>query len=192
MGLNLVTTPTLEPVTVEEIKDHLRIDIDTEDTLLSELIKVARVHCEKLQNKAYLTQTYDWYLDDFPDMPLDIPLPPLQSITHIKYTDTDGTETEYTSTYYNEDIYSFPGRINFAYGMVWPSVTLQTLNGVVIRFIAGYTNRAHVPREVKEAIKLLVGHLYEHREETTNERILQNIPLGIYSLLDMDRMITLP
>jgi len=192
MGLNLQTAPTVEPVTVEEVKDHLRIDIDTEDTLITDWITVARAHCEKLQNKVYMTQTWDLYLDDFPDMPFNIPLPPLQSITHIKYTDTDATETEYTSTYYNTDAYSMPGRINFAWGRVWPSVTLRTVNGVVIRFVAGYTSKNNVPKEVREAIKLIVGHLYEYREETSTDRVLEQIPLGIHALLDIDRMIKFP
>ena len=83
-----------------------------------------------------------------------------------------------------------PGRINFAWGKVWPSVTLKTLNAVVIRFVAGYTSKNNVPKEVRSAIKLLVGHLYENREETSTDRVLEQIPMGIYALLDLDRMIT--
>jgi uncharacterized phiE125 gp8 family phage protein len=192
MGLYLVTAPTREPVTVEEIKDHLRIDIDTEDELIAVWIKVARAHCEKLQNMVYLTQTWDWYLDDFPAVPIDVPLPPLQSVTSIKYTDTDDSEATVTASDYRIDTYSVPGRINLAYGVSWPAVTLKTLNGVVIRFVAGYTGVNKVPQETKAAIKLLVGHLYEHREETSTERVLKNIPIGIYSLLDIDRIVTLP
>ena len=192
MGLYLVSGPTEEPIKIEEVKDHLRITIDTEDALLAEYIKVARQHCEKLQNKVYLTQIWDWYMDDFPDVPIDVPLPPLQSVTHIKYTDVDDTQTEYSSDYYNVDIYNTPGRINLAWGCVWPSVTLKTLNPIVIRFVAGYTAANKVPESVKHAIKLLIGHLYEHREETSTERILENIPLGIYALLDIDRMVKFP
>ena len=192
MGLSLTTAPTQEPVSVEEVKDHLRIDIDTEDALIADWITVARRHCEKLQNKAYMTQTWDWYLDDFPDTPLDVPLPPLQSVTHIKYTDTDDTETTFGATNYRTDTNSTPGRINLAYGCTWPSVTLKTLNGVVIRFVAGYTSKNNVPKEVREAIKLIVGHLYEHREETSTDRVLEQIPLGIHALLDIDRMIKFP
>ena len=192
MSLYLVTGPTEEPVTVEGVKDHLKISISTEDALIAEYIKVARKHCEKMQNKVYLTQTYDWYMDDFPDVPFDVPLPPLQSVTHIKYTDTDDSQSTFSSSYYNVDTYSQPGRINLAYSCTWPTVTLKTLNAVVIRFVAGYTAANKVPEPIKHAIKLLVGHLYEHREETSTERVLENIPMGISSLLDIDRMVKFP
>jgi len=192
MGLSLVTGPTLEPVTVEEVKDHLRIDASTEDTLLSRWIKVAREKCEGLQNKAYLTQTWDWYMDGFPGVPIPVPLPPLQSVTDIKYTNSSADESKVAATVYTVDTYSMPGRINLAYGQTWPSTTLRTLNGVYIRFIAGYTSRINVPEHIKEAIKLLVGHYYEHREETSNERILETIPEGVEALLNIDRMIKFP
>lgn len=194
MALNLLTPPVGEPILLDEMKDHLRISIDDDDKVIKNMITVAREWSEETWGRAYMAQTWDLYLDGFPKVPYSMPYPPLSSITHIKYTDTDEDETEVATTVYRSDIYSVPGRINLKDGQAWPSVTLQSLNGVVIRFVAGYGDRYDVKEKDKQAIKLLVGHLYEHREETTSDyrTKLQSIPLGIYSLLDTDRVTTFP
>lgn len=188
--LDLVTGPTREPVPVEEMKDHLRIDIDDDDKLLDKLIRSARAWCEKTQNRAYLTQTWDLYLDDFPDVPLELPYPPLQSVTHIKYYSTADVATEVAETVYRADTYSQPGRIDLKYSQSWPSATLRTMNGVAIRFVAGYTAINKVPEEIKIAVKLLTGHLYENREATAAEQrsVLKEVTLGLKGLLDLDRV----
>lgn len=160
----------------------------TEDTLLENFITVARRFCERYQKRAYITQTWDWWLDDWPDSPFLVPISPLQSVSHIKYYDTDDSENTFSTDYYMVDTYSDPGRISLKYGESYPSTTLRPINGVVIRFVAGYgDDRTYVPEEIKQAIKLLAGHLYEHREQTV-ERALAEIPLGIYALLDLKRI----
>ena len=191
MGLNLVTDTTAEPVALAAMKDHIRVTTTEEDTIVQDMITVARQWCEGYAGRSFMPQTWDVYMDDFPDTPYDVPLPPLQSVTHIKYVDTDGTTTTIGSTEYNVDIYSDPGRIEHVYGYTWPSTTLKTVNGVVIRIVAGSTAIGDVPEKYKLATKLIVGHLYAHREETSNEKNLEDIPMGIYAVLD-DRMITLP
>ena len=192
MGFNLITDTTAEPVALAAAKDQIRITTTEEDALIQGMITVARKWCEGYSGKSYMAQTWDIYMDSFPDTPYDVPFPPLNSVTHIKYVDTDGTTTEVGSTEYTYDIYSNPGRIEHVYGYSWPTETLRTVNGVVIRVVAGSTAIGDVPEEYKLAIKLLVGHLYEHREETSIEKTLETIPMGVKSFLDMSRMITLP
>lgn len=192
-GLTLITAPSGEPILLDEIKDHLRISIDDDDKGISRMITVARRWCEKMMNRAFMTQTWDLYLDDYPDVPYKLPRPPLQSVTHIKWYDTDDTATTVSTSIYRVDSYSFVGRINLKDGQAWDGSTKRTLDSIVIRFIAGYGGRSSVPEEIKQAIKLMVGHLYEHREETITERFrVTNIPLGIFNLLDIDRAITFP
>lgn len=168
-----------------------RSPLATEDTLVANLITAARKYCEKVQNRAYITQTWDWWMDAWPDSPFKIPFPPLQSITHVKYYGTDDSENTWSTDEYMIDTYGQPGRISLKYGKTFPSATLRPANGVVIRFVAGYgNNAADVDENIRLAIKLLVGHLYENREATV-ERALSNIPLGIEALLGVDRIISL-
>lgn len=188
MGLKLITPPAAEPVTLQEAKDHLRITGSDEDALLTTFIEVAREYCEEYQNKAYITQTWDLSLDEFPKSPYSLPKPPLQSISSIKYYDQDGTEHEFNASNYLVDTASVKGRVSLAYGKSWPSVTLQPINGVVIQFVAGYGDATtDVPERIRNAIKVLIGQIYENREATDIKEHLE-IPFAVHAILGLDRI----
>jgi hypothetical protein len=75
----LKTAPTTEPLSLIEAKEHLRIDSNQEDGLLQNLIAAARGYCETFQNRSYLTQTLELWLDEFPcEDHIDLPRPPVQ------------------------------------------------------------------------------------------------------------------
>jgi uncharacterized phiE125 gp8 family phage protein len=188
MGLKLVTPPASEPVSLSEAKEHLRITGSDEDALITTFIEAAREYCEEYQNRAYITQTWDLSLDEFPDSPYSLPKPPLKSISSIKYYDQDGTEYEFNASDYLVDTASVKGRVSLAYGKSWPSVTLQPMNGVIIQFIAGYGDAgSDVPERIRNAIKVLVGQIYENREATDIKEHLE-IPFAVHALLGLDRI----
>ena len=66
MPIKLRTPPAGEPLSLAEVKLHLRIDNSDEDLLLTMLISAARLHAENVTRRAFMTQTYDLYLDRFP------------------------------------------------------------------------------------------------------------------------------
>jgi uncharacterized phiE125 gp8 family phage protein len=182
MRLKLVSGPTSEPVTLSEATAHLRIDYSEDDALVAAQISAAREWAEAFTRRAFGTQTYDIYFDGWPRFPLDLPRAPLQSVTGIFYTDEDGDETELASTNYIVDTASQPGRIALKSTAVLPSVTLQEINGVRVRFVAGDAN---TPEMAKTAMLLLLGDLYENRENTAIGAGLavQAIPFGVRELL---------
>jgi len=169
MGLALVTAPPAEPVSLDEAKDHLRVKNGDEDVLLTGLIKAARQHVDGRDgwlNRALITQTWDLFLDAFPcssDIPIVVPLPPLQSITSVTYLDDAGASQTWAATDYTVDAKSEPGRILPAYGLSYPS-TRRVMNAVTVRFVAGYGLAVAVPATLKLALGALVAHFYEHRE----------------------------
>ncbi len=70
-----------------------------EDDLLTEHIVTARQFVEDGTGRGLLTQTWDLYLDKFPVKNyIEIPFGNLQSVTSIKYKDTDGVETNMAKT----------------------------------------------------------------------------------------------
>jgi len=160
----------------------------TEDTLLTMFIKAARGFCEKITRRAFATQTIEAYLDAFPAANyIELPCPPLQNVTSIKYKDSAGNETTMTvNTDYLVDTDRNIGRIVLPYAGTWPTATLWPVNPITIEYIAGYTATNLIPDELKIAVLLLIGHLYEHREETV-EKALQNIPFGVDSFLSLYR-----
>jgi uncharacterized phiE125 gp8 family phage protein len=67
-GLSLITPPAVEPLTVSQAKDWLRVDSDdaTQDTVIGSLIKAARVYAEKATGRAFITQRWLATYDRFP------------------------------------------------------------------------------------------------------------------------------
>jgi hypothetical protein len=104
-----------------------------------------------------------------------VPRPPLQSVTSITYVAADGTSTTLASTEYQVSAGSL-GRVAPAYAKVWP-VTRPQMDAVRVRFVAGYGAAAAVPANVKAAIKIMVGHLYENRDVATSADLAAELPV---------------
>lgn len=175
----------------------------TEDNLLSLYNIAARKYVEKLTGRALITQTYQLYLDRWPENnrfnewlhpnggQILLPYPPLQTVTSIKYYGEDDTEYTFSSDDYEVDnISEFKGRIATRAGSQWPTENLRILNPIKIEYVTGYgDDAADVPEEYKIAIKMLVGHFYENREATAiNKMIPDYIKMGISELLGIDRV----
>lgn len=99
MNVSLVTAPTIEPITVQEAKDHLRIATFDDDAYIATLITVAREEVEDITRRAIMTQTWDYFIDGFPDgYGITLPFGRLASVTSVKWKDEDGVETNLTKT----------------------------------------------------------------------------------------------
>lgn len=121
--------------------------------------------------------------------PLALPLGPVRSIVSVKYVDAEGALQTVDPSVYELDDYSTPAILNLAFGKSWPTARSAS-NSVLIRYAVGYdtsTDGATVPLpfDMKSAILLVLGHLFENRENTAITRAtdVQEIPLGAQSLL---------
>jgi uncharacterized phiE125 gp8 family phage protein len=133
-----------------------------EDTLLASYITAAREYGEDVTRRAFATQTLEMYLDSFPSGDIELSMPPLQSVTSVKYKDSAGTETTMTATTeYLVDTDSNIGRLVLPYGGCWPSFTAYPVNPIKIRYVAGYTT---LPSMLKNAILLHIGYMYKYRD----------------------------
>lgn len=187
-GLVLVTPPAIEPLTLAEAKDHLRVDSTDEDSLIEPLITAARIYAETFTRRAFITRTYDLFLDGFPaETEICLPRPPLQSVTYLKYTDLGGNLVTISSGDYIVDTASQPGRLSLQYLKFWPTYQ-QIANSVRLRFVAGYGNAAaDLPRSLQQAMLLIIGHWYENRE-TVAPGALAEVPMAAQSLLWSERI----
>lgn len=188
--LMLVTGPTSPAVTTAEAKSHLRVDIADDDTLISELVAAAVQMFEELNGRALFTQTWKMTLDRWPSSGrIELPRPPLASVTSIKYYDTAGTEYTFDSANYDVETGRTPGRVSLGYGQVWPAESLRYNSPIVVTYVAGWATTAAIPARYKAAIKLLVGHWYENRETIiTSGAMPKAVPLGFESIMLMDRV----
>lgn len=167
MGLVQVTAPTTEPVSRTEAKDHVRETGTTQDALIDELIKAARILCENATSRSFITQTWRLTMDDFPrdGSPIRLDRPPLVSVESVKYIDSTGVEQTLASGEYVVDTSTLYGEIVLAYGATWPNVRAGR-GAVTVNYTAGYGAAAAVPETIKAAIKLTLADLYEVRESS--------------------------
>jgi len=134
--------------------------------LLTDLIQATRENVEDITRRKLLTQTYDMYLDQWPSgTAIKLPFGNLASVTHIKYTDSDSTETTMTAVtdYIVETNGEACGRIVLPYGETWPSFTAYTSNPIVIRFICGWTTAALIPSKIRTAVKMILADFWANR-----------------------------
>lgn len=164
MALQQVSGPAVEPISVAEAKEHMRVDGTSEDALISSLILTSRLHIEAALGLALITQSWRLLLDAWPKAgEVRIPLRPLQSVSEIKTYDAADAASVVATDRYVFDAASNPGRIVPGGGGL-PQLG-RAANGIEISFVAGYgDNPTDVPAPIRQALLLLIAHWYEHRD----------------------------
>jgi uncharacterized phiE125 gp8 family phage protein len=157
MRLKLITPPVAEPLTLDEVKGHLRVEHSDEDALITALIQATREAVENYTNRQLMPATYELICDELEHITL--PKAPFLELVSIQYTNSADVLTTLPSDHVTVLDGADPAVILF----IKPTDYKKTLNGVKITFTAGYTS---VPESLKAAMKLLIGHLYENREES--------------------------
>lgn len=191
MGLSIVTQPASEPLSVAEAKSHLRVDISDDDTLIGEYITAARVYAEGMTRRAFVEQTWDFTLDRFQIAGIKLPIQPVTSVTYVRYVDSTGSTqifTEGTSPDVTKyDVFTDRPRTLIVpkYNQVWPD-TRDHPESVTVRFVAGYST---FPGDLKQALRLMVGHQYENREAVVlGFTLIEALPLGVQAYLSQYMM----
>jgi uncharacterized phiE125 gp8 family phage protein len=188
MAIKIINPPIVEPITLEEAKQHLRVDGNDDDLLIQSLIKQAREWCENFQNRKYITQTLEFVLDTFPNGNAIVfdSCSPIQKVESIKYYDENRQEYLFDESNYIFDLDGFVNRVVLNRGKHWPTVELQSVNAVRVRLIAGYGDSGDkVPEAIKWAMILQMKLLYDdyRPEEKTKLEEARN------ALLSMNRVI---
>lgn len=184
--------PSVPAVSLDEVRDHLRIDMSNEDALLLRLAWAATDAIDGPNGigVALVEQQWEMTLDSFPSM-IKIPLSPIQSVDAIEYIDGAGTTQTLDTAKYLVDTASIPARITPAYNAVWPGIRAQ-MNSVTIRFTAGYAAdgadyTANIPEDLRTALLLLVAHFYENRSAVNVGSSVSEFPLAVRFILNKYR-----
>ena len=168
----LISAPSTEPLTLAEAKLFLRVDTTAENALITGMIVAARQFVETYTRRSLVTQTWDCKYQGFMDTrrPLYVPHAPLQSVTSITYLDEDGDAQTLDSSYYSVRTFSGPtagrGYVDLNDDIALPSLYTDALYPVTMRVVCGYGAAAAVPDGLKAALYLMLGDLYEQRQET--------------------------
>lgn len=183
MGLQPQTTSQC-PVTLAEVKEHLRIDGTDDDSTLNVYLMAACEYIETATRQQFVSRTYVLTLDSFPaERFIKLPKPPLIEVASIEYTDGAGSEQTLDAARYTVDTTTRPGRLVLRPGQSWPSTDGSAAN-VRVTFTAGYGTENDVPELLKQAIKFMAGHYYENREGAI-DRTISTVPLAVESIVNM-------
>ena len=176
-------------ITVADLKTQLRVTHSLEDTLIGAMRSAAISWVEEHCNIKLGSYTARGYLPGFYNS--RIPIGPVTAVSEVKYQVTEDTDYDtdlstLDAGLWFTDLISQPSRIAFR---DVPSVYEYSLNPVVISFTAGYST---IPAPVLQAIRLLVAHMYENRQEEITGTITTRLKFGLEALLNPFRIIYQP
>ncbi len=176
----LLTGPTGEPVALVEMKLALRLDGDAEDALVERLITAARLHVSAVTGRGLVTESWRLSLDAVPrDRVVRLPVGPLVTVTALRTLGDDGAATEWPAT--GLVLAKSPALIVLPEALA--SAERRALLGIEIDYEAGYGTATDVPADLRQAVAMLVGHWFEHREAAVVDVTTAQLPLGVHALL---------
>jgi uncharacterized phiE125 gp8 family phage protein len=159
MKTKIATKPAVPAVTLASIKAHLRIDADDtdHDTRLTPYLESAVEIAENETGRALISQTWDLIFDSWAELGTTLfPLGNLQSVTSLKYFNSDGDEqTIETADYDVAGIDTDDGHIIYS-----ESPALRDFDPITVQIVCGFGNAdTDVPPSVQSAIKLMVEEM---------------------------------
>jgi uncharacterized phiE125 gp8 family phage protein len=132
--------PTVEPITLAEVKSHIRQDASVgsiEDSMLTRWIKSAREQAENLTQRYFVEQTWRLELDAFPAA-IELPRGPVLSVQSVKYQDSNNVQQTLDPADYTVDKNGrYTSYIVPAYGKTWPT-TYPAFHSTNTELMCGY------------------------------------------------------
>jgi uncharacterized phiE125 gp8 family phage protein len=165
----LKTPPVIEPIGLEEFKLTAGIVSDEWDPILAGRLKAARQGAEDYTRRAFIEQTWVLSIDAWPKVGnLELPRPPLASITEIRTLDEDGNETVVSSSLYYTDTRIEPGVVYLKSGAaITPG---RSHRGIEVEFKAGYGLKAtDVDEQLRTALIDAAVLMWEERAQELTE-----------------------
>ena len=187
-------------VPVATAKAYMHQDESDDDTLIALLIDDAGEWAETYTRRQLYTATRTLRMQGFYDpryhepgtAGIRLPYSPLATITSIAYVDLAGTSQTVTSTDYQLDIKSTPGRVMPVWGGTWPTPRDQTYNTVTIVYTCGFgVTAASVPARIRKAMLMQIATAYEYRESVVGGMSIAEVPRNLQaeSLLTAERVV---
>lgn len=184
-----IDVPETQPISVEDVKLHGKVNTAKEDPLVSgRWIPAARRRAERRTSRRLITTRLKQWMDVFPCEAIELTWAPVSSIVEISYIDGDGvTQTDAdpeNSGTWQIDRISEPTRIKPAYGESWPTIR-SVFNAVSVMFDCGYGSLGDdVPEDLRLGMLQYVVHWTQHRETRLVGTIQSLIPMMGDELVD--------
>lgn len=184
----LLSGPAAEPLTRAEAKAFLRVETDAEDPLIDALIAAARRHVEAESGRILMDQTWRVSLDRWPLRGvIPAPVAPVRTILEATVAAADGTPVALPEGALALVGDRAPALIRVSPAQV--SAPLVSHGGIVITLLADYgADASGVPADLVQAVRLMLAHLYEHRDGPGDATAL---PAAVRALIAPYRVVRL-
>lgn len=188
----LLAGPAAEPVALAEAKAFLRVDGTAEDSFIGTLITAARLHVEGTTGRALLAQSWRTVCDDWPESRMvKLPVGPIVSLSEIRVYDAEGAATILSLAQFQPETKTMPARIHLPTTIAGMPV-LRDRAAIEIDYVVGYGNdAADVPQDLRQALLMLVGYWFEHRDAVVIAGSGAVVPGGFDGLVASYRQISL-
>ncbi len=180
-GLQITTAPTVEPLTLQEVKEYLRVEDSTDERVIRPFVETVRRLAEEHLGRALMTQTLSLFVDAYDELAdplwegmrtgaylnyyknyINLPRTPVTSVTSVSTFDDSDTETTMASSRYYVDNVREPARVVLRQGETFPTA-LRVANAIKVVYVAGYTSAYAVPEPIRMGMLQHIAYLYEHR-----------------------------
>ena len=192
MQAEYLATVTVElPITLAEIKQHLIVEHDEDDALITRYLIAAMDYAEPRTELSTRVKRYRVLGRCWPCDGVLLPHGPVRRVESVTYLDSENElQTLAADTF---GIYQHYGQQVLEFHDIPPSVGSHRRDAVSVQYLAGYGTladevadsygfpytlpfvlgdagmnviqaNARIPERIKQAIFMLVGHWYENRE----------------------------
>jgi uncharacterized phiE125 gp8 family phage protein len=199
-GVVVTTAPTQEPLTLQEVKDYLRLADAIDERVLQDLVEASRQFAEEYMARSMMTQTLTLTIDAVADMEdplwegwktgadinfyknyINLIKSPVQSVTSVKtYNDSDVATTMAASKYYVDSARD-QARVVLRTGEAFPTA-LRVANAIEVVYVAGYTSQSAIPATIRIGLMQHIAYLYEQRGDMGDYLQAREMPPAIKML----------
>ncbi len=184
-----LTPPAIEPVSLSEAKDFLRILTDDEDELLGTLITAARLMIEAASGRLLIEQSWRIVLNAWPlGGEIRLPLSPVRSLIAARVFPASGSAEVVASS----SLALVAGSDPPLMAIVGPVSSLGRASAAIeIDLVAGFgATRDTVPAPLRQAVLRLACRWFEHRGDVVS-RDAARLPAEIAALVAPFRRVRL-
>ena len=198
-GITVSTEPTAEPLSLQEVKEYLRVEDSTDERVVQPLIIAARQFAENYMKRSLMQQTITLFIDALTDQEeylhegmrtapdlnyyknyITLPRSPVQSVTSVKTFDDNDTATTFAATKYYVDTTREPARIVLRTGETFPTA-LRVANAIEVIYVVGYASAFAIPEPIRIGMLQHIAYMYEHRGDMYEAQSAPSLMKSLYS-----------
>jgi uncharacterized phiE125 gp8 family phage protein len=157
----LVNKPLVEPLSLTDAKNWLRVDHGDDDVMIANLITSAREMVEARTGRSLIAQTWRVTLDAWPDgSRVALPLLPVMTIAAVRVINASGTAVVLAPSAYALETQRDPPVLQ----VLAPIAPGKERNGIELDVIVGYGPAASdCPESLRQAMRLILSVAYARR-----------------------------